>query len=120
MRVRALDADHDWTFGKGQNDYKANLDAVVQSINTRLNSFLGDCFFSASSGIDWFNLLGSKNALALNLAISATILNTEGVVALHQLSLNLDDARELTVRYKVLTVYSTSSQEFEFDLNGSI
>jgi hypothetical protein len=117
MRVRAIDGTHDWQFGKGQNDYRRDNLAISQNINTRLNSFLGDCFFSTGEGIDWFNLLGNKDQLALNLAISAVILNTPGVTGLLQISVVLDVKRNLTVTYQVQTVYSRVSSTFQFDAN---
>lgn len=107
MIIRALDADGDWTFGKGKNDYVSLNDAVGQNIQTRLSSFLGDCFFSSDSGIDWFNLLGSKNQIALNLAVSAVILNTDNVLGLIELSIELDETRRLTIQYSVQTSFGT-------------
>ncbi len=118
MRVRALDVNHDWLFGKGQNDYMTANAAVIQNINTRLNSFLGDCFFNLGAGLDWLNLLGSKDQVSLNLAISAAILNTTNVTGILQLSVVLSVIRELTVRYKVQTSYSTAAGLFQYDLNG--
>lgn len=102
MRVRALDSVGDWTFGKGQNDYKTGLAAVRQNIQTRLSSFLGDCFFDTTAGIDWFNFLGGKDIADLNLAIKTTILNTVDVVALVSFSSALDPiTRNLLVNYTV-------------------
>lgn len=109
MIVRALDSVHDWQFGKGRNDYRKDIAAVVQSINTRLESFLGDCFFATNVGIDWFNLLGAKNEPALKLAISTTILNTPNVGELTELSSNLSENRNLTVSYKVKTTFGDAS-----------
>lgn len=120
MRVRAIDVDGDWTFGKGQNDYKRDLSALSQNLKTRLLSFVGDCFFEATAGVDWFNLLGSKNQLALNLAISAQILNTEGVTGVHQVSINLDIERRLVISYKIQTVFSPIADIFQFDLTGLV
>ena len=105
MIVRALDINKDWQFGKGLNDYKSNADAVAQDIATRLNSFLGDCFFDQGAGINWFGFLGGKNQLQLNLAISSTILNTSGVQTMLQLSVNLSVTRKLTVSYAVTTTF---------------
>lgn len=117
MIVRALDSSGDWEYGKGRNDYKKDKKAVEQNIATRLNSFLGDCFFDTAAGIDWFNQLGAKDQLALNLAISATILNTTYVTGLTQLSTNLDAARNFSVSYQVSTsfgiVVSTVTLEIE-------
>ena len=122
MIVRAIDVNHDWEYGKGLNDYKSGNLAVAQTINTRLSSFLGDCFFDANAGIDWFNFLGgSKNQLALNLAISATILNTTNVTGILQLSIELDDVtRNLTVQYQVQTSYSVTQGSFIYDQGGSV
>lgn len=106
MRVRALDENHDWTFGKGKNDYLIDIDAVVQDINTRLLSFLGDCFFATNQGIDWWKLLGGKDKKALTSAISSTILNTAGVNGLVELNVVLDNTRNIFIQYQVTTVYS--------------
>ena len=116
MRVRAIDGNHDWLFGKGQNDYRRGLQATIQNINTRLYEFLGDCFFNVGAGIDWFNLLGSKNQVALNLAISSVILNTEDVTGVEQLSAVLSSTRNFTVSYKVQTSYGPSFASFNLDL----
>jgi hypothetical protein len=105
MIVRALDDQGDWTFGRGKNDYLSQNDAVAQDIQTRLNSYLGDCFFDLNAGVDWFNLLGSKNIVGLNLALKTVILNTENVLGITELSLEIDSKRELTVTYEVQTSF---------------
>lgn len=120
MRVRALDTDRDWQFGKGRNDYRQNTQAIVQNIATRLNSYLGDCFFATGDGIDWFNLLGSKETLGLELALAATILNTLGVTGLLQLSVTLDSSRRVSITYQVNTIYSRASNSFIFDSGASV
>lgn len=110
MIVRGLDANKDWLFGKGRNDYNANNKAIEQSISTRLNSFLGDCFFSLDSGLDWFNLLGTKNQVALELAVRSTILNTSNVTAIVNLTINLESStRRITMQYTVETVYTVTN-----------
>jgi hypothetical protein len=106
MRVRALDQAGDWLFGKGQQDYLVGLPAIEQNIQTRILFVLNDCFFAMAQGIDWFNLLGGKNQLALNLAVSTTILNTDLVTGLVQLSVVLDATRKLTISYVVNTALS--------------
>lgn len=121
-QVRALDPnDADWTFGQSGNNFARNNVAVAQNIRTRLSMFFGECFFSLNQGIDYLNLLGQKNQNALNLAISATILNTTDVVGLRSLSAIFDhETREYTVSYQVQTTYSvTLSSEFTFSLNGT-
>ena len=46
MIVRALDKDGDWTFGQGLSNYLVNIDALAQVIQTRIKSYLANCFFS--------------------------------------------------------------------------
>ena len=119
--VRALDSVGDWTFGKGQNDYKSNIDAVTQNISTRLKSFLGDCFFATTAGIDWFNFLGGKDQIALNLAINATILNTTNVTGILQTSINLDEVtRVFSVAYNAQTSFGPVGDLFQYDVNAFV
>jgi hypothetical protein len=114
MRSRAINSTNDWTFGSGFSNYVYNNAAIAQNINTRLASFLGNCFFDLGAGINWFFFLGSiGQELALNLAISTTILQTPGVTALAQLSNTLID-RNFTVNYSVLTIYSSVTSNFVF------
>lgn len=106
MIVRALDADGDWTYGKGRNNYKTGVFAVAQNIQTRLNSFLGDCFFDTVAGIDWFNLLGAKDKILIQLAVSAVIMNTKNVASIISLALSFDPlTRNLLLTYKVQSYF---------------
>ena len=109
MSVRSLDVDGDWEFGKGRNDYKSGAKFVAQSLQTRIKSSLGNCFFDVDAGIDWFNLLGSKNKKAISLAVSSIILNTEDVIAIVALSVNLSQNRNINLSYEIETVYGRSS-----------
>ena len=126
MRIRATDINGDWTFGAGPNNYvTANL-AAAQLINENLSSFLGDCFFDSGKGINWFGFLGAKDQTGLNLAVSATILNTTDesgnqiVTGINQLSIVLNRAtRNITIQYQVVTIYSTITGFFTYDLGGS-
>jgi len=116
--ARAVDQNNDWQFGKGKNDYVKNNDEVAQNISTRLGMFLGDCFFDQGAGIAWFNALGAKDQIPLNLFINSIILNTPNVTGILQTQVRLDANRNLTVRYKVQTTYSVASGTFQYNLNG--
>jgi len=107
MIVRSIDVNNDWNFGKGKQDYLVEGAAIGQSIKTRLQSFLGDCFFDIGAGIDWWNLLGSKNLVGLSLSIQTTIRNTDGVTRLVELSNVLDQNRKVTINYSASTIYTT-------------
>jgi hypothetical protein len=116
MIVRALDSQGQWLFGKGLNDYASNQAEIALDIQMSLSMFLGDCFFATNVGIDWFNLLGGKNELAINLAVNAALLNVEGVVGILMTNISLNAQRNLTITYQVQTVYSTLSSQFVYDL----
>ena len=106
MIVRQLDGNGDWLWGLGRSNYLTYNQAIAQCVDTRLISFLGDCFFSTTDGIDWINLLSSKNQLALNIAVSACILNSPGVTSLTQLSINLNSlTRTIRSVYGFLPIY---------------
>ena len=105
MISRALDQNHDWTYGKGKNNYKRDKDALAQNIKTRLLSFVGDCFFALDEGIDWFNLLGSKNLGGLRLQISTCILATNGVTGIVEVSVTVGENRSVTITYNVDSIY---------------
>lgn len=105
MIVRQIDSAGDWMFGSGRNSYMSNADAVAQCLATRLRSFLGDCFFDIQAGVDWFNLLGSKNQLILNLAVRSVIIGTQGVASIINATLVLRSNRDLHLEYEVATLY---------------
>jgi hypothetical protein len=115
MIVRALSSSGDFTFGNSQSDYISANAAIEQCIQTALNSFLGNCFFAANAGIDWYNLLGGKNELAISLAINTTILGVQGVTGILQTSINLGTNRNLTIQYSVTTVYSTLTSTYAYN-----
>lgn len=117
--TRALDVNGDWIFGTGINAYLTGNAEIAQNIATRLSCFLGDCFFDTTAGLDWFNLLGSKQQLALQLAIGAVILNTTNVTGGLQFSVTYTPlTRNLSVVYKVQTTYSQLTNVFQYDLSS--
>lgn len=116
MRVRAVDENHDWTFGRGHQDYKIDDIAISQNVKTRLLSFYRDCFFDLDAGIDWFNLLSRGTQSFLELAIKQTIINTDGVTGLNTVSVNFNSyTRRLTIKYDIKTIFSQSFID-EFDI----
>ena len=108
MIIRNLDANHDWEFGFGLQNYIANDAAIGLNIETRLLSWLGDCFFDTGAGIDWANRLGSKNQLTLlRQDLMRIIAQSYGVTAI----LNFDTVltgRAFTATYTVQTIFSAA------------
>lgn len=117
--TRALDSNGDFTFGSGINNYLTGNAEVAQNIKTRLQCFLNDCFFDTGAGVDWFNLLGSKQQVALQLAVAAVILNTQYVTGGLQLSVSYNEqSRVVSIVYQVQTTYSQLSSTFQYDLSA--
>jgi hypothetical protein len=107
MITRSLDSSHDWTFGKGRQNYlRADL-AIAQSIRTRLMSFLGDCVFDRDAGIDWWRFMGGKERQALMAQVRSIILNTGGVLRIPELDVFFTPAtRGIQIRYEIDTIHT--------------
>jgi hypothetical protein len=99
MKHRGLDENGDWVFGKGRNSYDADNKAIITNVKTRLLSFLNDCFFDLDAGIDWWNLLGSKNKEALFLSIKETILTSYGVEKINHFASNFSQDRIFSISF---------------------
>lgn len=115
MIVRGVDINGDWNFGRGQSDYVRDRSAVAQDIKTRLKSFIGDCFFDITAGIDWLNLLGGKDKTGIDLAVTAIILNTQNVTGVSQISSLIDAKRKISITYEVQTTFGPVADTFQLD-----
>lgn len=108
--IRNLDANHDWTFGASISNYLTLEDEIALNIETRVLSFLGDCFFATNEGIDWFNLLDYRYNPRLELAVSETIKNTPGVTGINSVDLLVGQNRKMVIHYNIQTQFSNSYQ----------
>ena len=108
MRVRRIDKDGDWTFGRGRNSYAAMGESVAQRVKTRLQSFLGDWFLDLDHGLPWFARFEKPADLALIEAdVKRCILETQGVASLTAFSIDLDpDTRKCTISASITDIYS--------------
>lgn len=108
MKVRAIDSKGDWDFGKGRQSYKQDLDAIMQLNITHIRSWYLDCFFDMQAGIDWKNLLGQKQtAPKIRDAVRNEVLKIEGVNSVNNVSMSIDEDRNLNVQYLESTIYGT-------------
>lgn len=108
MKFRGLDANGDFMFGQGVGSYAVNAAALALDIKARLQSWLGDCFFSRSSGVDYHNRLDKGQEKNLIADLTNTIMQTSGVVKVLSIASKLDPkTRALTVTYRVQTIYSS-------------
>ncbi|MEZ5691201.1 MAG: hypothetical protein R3D71_06015 [Rickettsiales bacterium] len=108
MKIRGLDLNHDWLFGRGKNDYLLADSAIALNIKTRILSWVGDCFFDMTAGIDWINRLGkTKQRELLELDLRRIILTSEGVTGIISFNSQLID-RSFSAQYEVRTENSTT------------
>ena len=111
MIFRQLTSLGDWTFGKGVNDYATDQNAINLNIQTRLLSWVGDCFFALSDGIDWRNRLGPGQQDPLVDEIQSNILNAFGVVGINSVVAIFDGlTRSIRITYNIQTIFSPSFQ----------
>jgi hypothetical protein len=122
MRVRSIDENNDWTFGKGLQNYKLLNNNIKQNVITRLQSFRSDCFFALDEGVDWYNLLGEKNTQEeIILQVKRTILQTPGVVRINSLDIySNSDNRSLTLTVNIDTLYTNNVQIQLENIGGEI
>lgn len=110
MTIRNLDAAGDWVFGHGRQDYLTGEPAIELNVKTRLLSFLNDCFWATDFGIDWWNLLGSRNPQAQSniiVQVRALLAQSYGIVRINTIEALTDrKTRRLTVRANVDTIFS--------------
>lgn len=113
MIMRAIDSAHDWQFGKGKENYVAGPSAIAENIQTRLLSFLNNCYFDMNAGIDWFTYLGVPNkSQEIVLRARAIILQSYGVVSVNSISINAPhDTRNAVLTYTISTIYSQNYTE---------
>ncbi len=111
MIIRKIDAQSDWLFGHGNSDYAKDEAAINENIQTRILSWIGDCFFALQEGVDWRNRLEVGQQAALKDEIATIILQSFGVMAINFIELSFDGRTRLaTIRANIQTIFSPSFQ----------
>lgn len=110
MIFRALDSSGDWTFGKGVNDYTTENGAIGLNIQTRVLSWLNDCFFDLTAGIDWTNRLGNLNQRQLlEDDLRRVISQSQDVVSINSIDVTVNTGdRSFRANYDINTIYTRS------------
>lgn len=108
MAIRNLDVNHDWTFGSSKSNYLSDNDEIALNLETRILSFLGDCFFATGEGIDWFNLLDYRYQSKLELSVSEVVKNTPGVVSINSIDVLMAQDRKIMIQYDIKTQFTQS------------
>lgn len=108
MAFRNLDSLHDWVYGSGKNCYVTGNQEIALNIETRILSFLSNCFFDTDAGIDWFNLLDYNRREQLENAVQETIIQTPGVTGINSVDAVMGANRQIRITYDIQTIYSNS------------
>lgn len=108
MRVRKLDENGDYSFGKGAKDFWRDVpDAPAQCARTRLYLFQGEWFLDSTEGTPWeTEVLGKYTGSTRDPVIRTRVLGTQGVKEILEYDSQLDrDSREFAVQLTIDTIY---------------
>lgn len=109
MRYRKLDADGDYSFGRGRADFWIDQpEAVAQAVKTRLGLWRGEWFLDLTAGTPWATkVLGRYTSNTRDPAIRSRVLETAGVTAITSYSSAYSgETRVFSAQIAVTTVYS--------------
>lgn len=108
MRVRALSATGDYTFGQSQANFLVDSSAAVaQLVRTNLLLLQGEWFLDVTYGMPWFQgVLGVGTKNVYDMLIQANVLSTPGVSKILNYSSDLQ-GRALSVAMTLQTKFST-------------
>lgn len=106
MIVRTVDKEWDFKFGHGIADYASQSLGIAYDLKMKILSWYRDCFFSQNSGIDYKNLIGSKNAKDLiDSEVKRIISEEEGVDEVLSFESSVED-RDYKLTARLKTVYN--------------
>ncbi len=115
MRIRNLDKNGDWTFGRSNSNYLKNEAGIFLDIETKLKEWYKDCFFELLNGIPWSIRLGSKNQKELlDKDILEIIRNVQGVLNVFDFQSTVLD-RRYRCQMNIYTIFSAEPKNFVFD-----
>jgi hypothetical protein len=114
MRVRALDANGDMTFGAGaQNFLVDSPQAVLQCVLTAMKLWQGEWFLDTTAGIPWnTQVLGADTQPLYDNAIRTAIRAVQGVTGISSYSSSFNPStRVLTVSVTITTQFGPATLE---------
>lgn len=115
MRVRALDSNGDFTFGRGKANYITSKKAIAQTVSTRIKSFANDNPLAMDSNIDWNDLLGRKGTEDTILReLERVVIQTDGVIRVTQLEVVKTERRVQSILLSYDTIYD-DNETLEID-----
>ena len=111
MRYRKLDANGDYSFGRGLADFWIDVpDAVAQAVGTVLQLWQGQWFLDTSVGVPWAQqVVGTLPQDVRDAVVQTAIAGTQGVAIngiLSYASQQDPSTRVFSVQAEVTTIYS--------------
>jgi len=107
MIFRNVSSAGAWSFGAGRQNFARDDKAIQLNIETTLKSFESEYFFDTDFGLPWFDLINAQNKDIVILTIKSTIVACYGVMKVQELEYTFTGARELEIKYSILTIYQT-------------
>lgn len=106
MRVRALDENWDWRWGRSRQDYADASLGVAYDVKQKILCWYRDCFFDMTSGIDYKNLLGAKGTKdEIDASVKKIIITNPDIVEMTFFESSVTDRKyTATIRFK--TIYN--------------
>lgn len=106
MKVRTLDSNWDWNFGRGLQDYAQESLSSAYDVKQKSLSWYNDCFFDMLSGIDYKNILGAKGGKeALDQSLKKIITVQPDIIELVFFESSITNRKYMaTIRFR--TVYN--------------
>lgn len=111
MRVRALTASGDFSFGNGRANFLVDTPAAVaQEVLTTLLLFQGEWFLDITAGVPWFTQVAGVGTIPLyDQTIKDAILNVQGVTGIVNYSSSLNRTmRVLSVSVTIDTLFGAT------------
>ena len=113
MKYRILDADGDYSFGKGQQNLTYGSYAVSQAIKTRVSHLKGEWWEDTSDGLALFESILGQSGISDNLTIADAlikerIMSTTDVTSLEDFSSTYEN-RSYSFTCTVNTKYGSTT-----------
>ena len=109
---------NDYAFGKNEQDFLKDAEAVAQAIKTRLLLLYGEWWEDTENGLPLFeNILGTagtqENKQSIDLLVKDRIIGTKGVTSISSFESSIQN-RQYMLNCTVATQYGNSSISITF------
>lgn len=100
-----LDSDGDIFLNVDDLELTTGIDAIVQHLQQRLRTFLGEWFLDLRIGVAYFQqiLVKNPNPAVVDSILKKEIINTPGILQLTYFDLDIGSDRSMTLSFRALT-----------------